>query len=190
VSEDKTSTKDFHDPLMGYDSSHFVRLAMSTGEDTEASDAELLSAGRMNAALEATFLIAAADGELTDTEIAALSKAAALIFALPDEAGTPYRGTQTGRPTHAMSEEYINASLQSFADLLDEQSYAQRIAYIAEALPSDELRQQAFMLAVDLAMIDGHVPDEENTVIHELATAFAFDTDKTNSLLDRVVIAK
>ena len=109
---------------------------------------------------------------------------------MPTEEGTPYRGTQAGKPTNEMNEEYINASLQSFADLLDEQSYAQRIAYIAEALPSDEMRQQAFMLAVDLAMIDGQVPDDENTVIHELAAAFSFDVDKTNQLLDRVEAAR
>jgi tellurite resistance protein len=194
MSEDNASTKEFHDPLLGYDASHFVRLAMNIGENTEASDAEMIIANRMNAALEAAFLIAAADGELTDVEIAALSKAAAQIFQAisqtPPEEITSYQELPDDKTNIAMNEEYINASLQSFADLLDDQSYAQRIAYIAESIPSDEMRQQAFMLAVDLAMIDGQVPDDENTVIHELAAAFAFDVDKTNSLLDRVEAAR
>lgn len=148
---------------------------------------------QLNAILEAAFLIAAADGELSDKEFTALSKAAVSLFApQPQEIqeSHPYRDTSNHFAEIAMTEEDLNNSLQSFADLLDEQSYAQRIAYIAEVLTDDQLRQQAFKLAVDLSMEEGGVPDSENTVIHDLAKAFNFPADKTNQLLDEVEAAR
>jgi hypothetical protein len=184
MSKDKFTPREYVNIVLGYNAHHFVELAMESNENT--TEEEMTKAEQMNAVLEAAFLIAAADGKLTDAKIAALSKAAALIFKSSTEEKSPYRETPNGTPNDAMDEEYINASLQSFADLLDEQSYAQRIAYIAEALPNDELRQQAFMLAVDLAMLKGHVPDKESQVINDLAAAFTFDVEKTNSLLEQV----
>ena len=153
---------------------------------------ELDKAAQLNAILEAAFLIAAADGELSDKEFTALSKAALSLFG-------PKIGETEGEPSYrnayhfadaAMTEEELNNSLQSFADLLDEQSYAQRVAYIAETLPDDAQRQQAFKLAVGISMEEGGVPDSENTVIHDLAKAFSFSAEKTNQLLDEVDAAR
>ena len=189
MSKDKFPPREYKDIVLGYNAKHFVEMAMKSNENTIATEEEMTKAEQMNAILEAAFLIAVADGELTDKEIAALSKAAARLFEATTEEKSPYREAPDSKPS-AINEEYINASLQSFADLLDEQSYAQRIAYIAEALPSDELRQQAFRLAVDLAMIEGKVSDDENKVIQELATAFTFTTNKTHQLLQQMEAAR
>jgi tellurite resistance protein len=182
------SEEENQDIVLRYNANYFIDGPANKGLSGLPSNAEMDQAAQLNAALEAAFLIAAADEELSDEELAALSRSAAALFGTSDETSSNSYRESSEKTT--IPQETINAALESFCDLLDEQGYAKRYEYIASVLQSDEQRQHAFMIAVDLAMSDGKVPEEENTVIQELAKAFGFNAEKTNKLLDQVENAR
>lgn len=178
ASDPKLPARHIRELIFGFNSHYFVEIFVKRSEGSEegadpetakaAEEAALTKAAQLNAILEAAFLVAAADGELSDEEYATLSQTIAQLS------------------EGALQEDDINASLTSFADLLDQQSYAQRLAYIADTLPGEALRQVAFIAAVGIAHSDKKTLEVENTVIQEMAQAFGFSDEKTKELLTRI----
>lgn len=145
-----------------------VRQKASEEEEQPLTQAELDQAERFSAMLETAFLVAAADGELTETESGHLGK---LIRALTEG---------------AIPEADIEGLLGSYVDLLDEQGYEARFRHVAEVLNEKSLRKMALLLAAGIIQIDGKAASEETRVLSEIAGVFGFSKEEVDALCARV----
>jgi uncharacterized tellurite resistance protein B-like protein len=118
------------------------------------------------ATFEAVFLVAAADGELVRSEVDELSSMLVEI---------------TGR---AVPVREIEKLIERCAELLDRDDYDARASAIAEQLPEPNARRTAFVMAVGVAYVDGHVKDEERDVFGLLADAFGIDADEATAIVE------
>jgi len=142
--------------------------AIADEDEPDLTDEEFAQAERFSAMLEAAFLVAASDGELSDAEAEALAKS---ILEL----------TQNQIP-----DEDIENLIASYADLLESDGYETRIKFVAEVLDRDDLRQAAFVLAAGIAYADGRVVESEKTIYRDLAQAFQIPQDQVQALLRQV----
>jgi tellurite resistance protein len=188
LSEEIIPPRAVQELYFGYHSSYLIDLAMKLKSQNAATDAEMSLAEKLNAIIEAAFLISASDGEMTDKEFEVLVNSTKRLCQIPDvtHTETPYRGDEAKAIETMLSAMDINTSLQSFAELLDAQGYEKRIAYVADVLSEEGLRQKAFMIAVDIAMTESGVSESENQTIQDLAKAFGFTPETTKTLIEQV----
>ena len=133
------------------------------------TDAEQAMADEFRATIEAMFLMAAVDGEISREEADQL---AASIQAIVD--------------MHAMSELKLDEVLEDLNAKLARDGWAARLEAVAERIRSDEGKACAFRLAAGVAFVDDHVAHAEAAAIDAFAAKLGLDAEDSNAILREV----
>lgn len=143
--------------------------AAETNDDApELSPEEEQTAEQVLATFEAAFLVAAADGELSDDEVGELSE---LLAHMTD-----------GQVGEADLAELID----TYAEALQTDGFEGRVGAVAETLTDADMRRAAFVTASGLAYVDGEIHEAEEQVFTALADAFEIPEAEANELLDKI----
>ncbi|MCC6557949.1 MAG: TerB family tellurite resistance protein [Polyangiaceae bacterium] len=119
----------------------------------------------LEALVEAAYLVAAADGRVSEAERHRLVE-------------------RVGRVTGGrFSAAYIEEIMQGAAERVHGEGAAARAEEIAAALPSDELRRAALLVASAVAWLDGGVKEREGLALQALARAFGISTHEMQQIL-------
>lgn len=121
---------------------------------------------RLLAMFEAVFLVAAADGNLMESEVDEL---ASMLVEL------------TGRVIPVAEVEQL---VERCANALDRDDYDGRAHAVAAQLEDADSRRTAFVMAVGMAYIDGEVQEEERDVFELLAGTFGIPNDEAAALVE------
>lgn len=142
----------------------FVR---SRAERTDLSDLERAQADEFSATLEAMFLMAAVDGEVSESELErAKSSFEHLVRSAGDAGGVDFAPL-----------------LDGFRHALENDGWQARLRSVASRIPTFDGRALAFRLASAVAFVDDQVESAEAAAIEALASAFGFDADQSQELL-------
>ena len=137
-------------------------------DPASVSSVEKGQAAEFEATVEAMFLMAAVDGEISEQELAQLS-ASVDAFSSLDTRGP--RRVEAGPLLSAMN------------DRLEKDGWNQRLASVAERLQGQEARTFAFRLAAGVAFVDDHVGHAEAAALEALASAFHISSDESQEIL-------
>lgn len=132
------------------------------------SSSERGKADEFEATVEAMFLMAAVDGDISEEELAQL---AASVDAFSSLDGKSPRRIDVGPLLAGMN------------DKLERQGWNKRLATVAERLVSREARTFAFRLAAGVAFVDDHVAHAEAAALEALASALHIGSDESQELL-------
>jgi tellurite resistance protein len=137
-------------------------------DPTSVSPALRNKADEFEATVEAMFLMAAVDGDLSPEE---LSQLAASIDAFSSIDGKPAAKIDTPRLLLAMN------------DKLGTDGWNARLAAVAKRLQDNEARAFAFRLAAGVAFVDDHVAHAEAAALEAMASALAISADDSQEIL-------
>ncbi len=142
----------------------FVRANEDPGNVTTD---ERNKAGEFEATVEAMFLMAAVDGDVSEQELAQLAASVDAFSAL-DGAGRP-----------------IDAAplLASMNAKLGTDGWNRRLAAVADRLHDRESRAFAFRLAAGVAFVDDHVAHAEAAALEALASALQISSEESQEIL-------
>ncbi len=133
-----------------------------------SEDAGLDSGGtEASSILEAMFLMAAADGEVSPEE---MQRFADSIDAIVEGA----------------SEADIEGMLSEMRALLEEEGWERRSRAVAKALKGKPSAEIAFRLATAVAFVDDSVAPEESDALDEMAMAMDISTDRAHEIMSDV----
>jgi tellurite resistance protein len=124
-------------------------------------------ADEFEATVEAMFLMAAVDGDLTDEELAQLTASVDACASIDGNDGR----VDAGPMLAAMSEH------------LEREGWNRRLASVAERLRDAEARTFAFRLAVGVAFVDDHVAHAEAAALEALASALSIGPEASQEIL-------
>jgi tellurite resistance protein len=141
----------------------FVR----TREDPQSvSPADRDKAAEFEATVEAMFLMAAVDGDVSEQELAQLSASVDAFSALEN------------RPTVD-----CGPLLAKLNKLLADDGWNKRLHSVAERLKDREARAFAFRLAAGVAFVDDVVAHAEAAALEAMASALTIDADESQEIL-------
>jgi hypothetical protein len=143
----------------------FVRARQNPAE---ATPAQRDKADEFEATVEAMFLMAAVDGDLSAEELAQL---AASIDAFTSLDGKPSKPFDTPKLLLAMN------------DKLGIEGWNKRLAAVATRLQDHEARAFAFRLSAGVAFVDDHVAHAEAAALEAMASALAISADESQEIL-------
>jgi|RhiMethySRZTD1v2_1073278.scaffolds.fasta_scaffold74313_2 tellurite resistance protein len=126
-------------------------------------------AAEFEAILEAMFLMAAVDGEVSEQELEQLR---ASIQAIAD--------------LHVVQSSRVAELLDECGDRLANEGWHARLASIKARIPTPEGRAFAFRLAGAVAFVDDHVAHAEAAAIDALAAALELPADESQAILREV----
>jgi len=130
---------------------------------------ESQQAEEFRATLEAMFLMAAVDGEISNEEMEQL---AASVQAVVD--------------MHAIDDLKLQATLDELNGLLEREGWAARLDSVASRLKTPEGRSFAFRLAAGVAFVDDHVAHAEAAAIDAFAAKLGLQADESQQILREV----
>ena len=133
------------------------------------TDREQSQADEFKATIEAMFLMAAVDGEISPEEVAQLG---ASIQAIAD--------------MHAIEGMQLEATLEELNGKLARDGWNGRLESVTKRIQSDEGKSFAFRLAAGVAFIDDHVAHAEAAAIDALAGALGLSTEESQQILQEV----
>jgi len=133
------------------------------------NDLERSRATEFEAILEAMFLVAAVDGEISEQELEQLRASFQAIVDL-----------------HVVSGGRVEAQLAEFNRLLARDGWHTRLASIKGRIPTTEGRAFAFRLAGGVAFVDDHVAHAEAAAIDALAAALELPAEESQAILREV----
>ncbi|MBI2390003.1 MAG: hypothetical protein HYV09_10470 [Deltaproteobacteria bacterium] len=133
------------------------------------SDAEQQMAEEFRATIEAMFLMAAVDGEISTEETDQLG---ASIQAIVD--------------MHAIDDLQLDKTLEDLGAKLGRDGWHARLESVAQRIQTDEGKAFAFRLAAGVAFIDDHVAHAEAAAIDALAAKLGISDDESNQILREV----
>jgi tellurite resistance protein len=120
--------------------------------------------------IEAGFLMAAADGNLDESEINALGATLSALF------------------EGAISDEQINEILAAHKEDLERDGFEARMAAMVELFTSDEARHAALQVAAAVMFADGAVDaDSELAIYLDLADALGISRAEAKAIGDRIL---
>lgn len=122
----------------------------------------------VEAYLDCLLMAAAADKELRDEELATI-----IAFVISRE---EFAGLEEDH-----LRDYINERLRNFAT----GGTARRLQGLGADLPSIEQRENAYGLAVSMALADGELAPEEKTFLIQLRSALELDEERASRILNR-----
>lgn len=125
------------------------------------------SPDEVEAILEAMFLMAVVDGEVSDVEIRQFARSC-----------EPLVGELT--------EGDVEGTLLTMAGTLADEGWPRRAAHVGQVLARSPLKERAFRLAVAVAMIDDYVANAEAAAIDTLSNAFGFEPEHSDALVKQV----
>jgi len=161
---------------------HARRAALAYARSLSSSGAgpdESGLAAELEAAIEAMYLMAAADGEVANDELIQLTASIQGILEASEADGGSRM--ELGLPLLRLDRE-----IARFKEGLEIDGIDARIQSVGERLTTDEGRSLAYRLAVAVAFIDDFVADAENHALSQLARALGFSEDKTLELMKEV----
>lgn len=161
---------------------HARRAALAYARSLSSSGAgpnESGLAAELEAAIEAMYLMAAADGEVANDELIQLTASIQAILEASEADGGSRM--ELGLPLLRLDRE-----LARFKEGLEIDGIDARIQSVGERLTTDEGRALAYRLAVAVAFIDDFVADAENHALAQLAHALGFSEDRTLELMKEV----
>lgn len=132
------------------------------------SPAHRSKADEFEATVEAMFLMAAVDGDLSAEE---LSQLAASVDAFASLEGKAPVRIDTPRLLLALNEK------------LEADGWTKRLAAVATRLRDREARAFAFRLAAGVAFVDDHVAHAEAAALEAMASALAISADESQEIL-------
>lgn len=121
-----------------------------------------------SALVEGAFLLAAADGELSDDEAATLGETIAFV---------------TGE---ALEPDEFMEMIDAFADALDQSDLASRLAAVARAVPDVAARREVLGFATLIALCDRDLADAERAALGQMAKAFGLAESDVDALVGDV----
>jgi tellurite resistance protein len=130
------------------------------------TDREQSQADEFRATIEAMFLMAAVDGEISTDEVAQLG---ASIQAIAD--------------MHAVEGMKLDETLEELNKKLARDGWNGRLEAVSQRITTDEGRSFAFRLAAGVAFIDDHVAHAEAAAIDALASALGLSSDESQAIL-------
>jgi hypothetical protein len=133
------------------------------------NEADRGRASEFEAILEAMFLVAAVDGEISEQELEQLRASFQAIVDL-----------------HVVSGGRVEGLLAEFNGLLARDGWHARLASIKSRIPTAEGRAFAFRLASGVAFVDDHVAGAEAAAIDALAAALELSGDESQAILREV----
>lgn len=133
------------------------------------SDAERVQAAEFEATIEAMFLMAAVDGEVSSEEIDQLR---ASVEAISD--------------MHAIEGLSLDKTLDSLTEKLARDGWGSRLESVAGRIQSDEGKAFAFRLAAGVAFVDDMVAHAEAAAIDALAGKLGLSDEDSQSILREV----
>ncbi len=144
-----------------------------TSPTTTLGDAQRAQAAEFEATIEAMFLMAAVDGDVTGEELAQLS---ASVQAIVDTgpAGVPKQHFDMARVLVEMNQK------------LASEGWKGRLDAVAARLQTPEARAFAFRLAAGVAFVDDHVAHAEAAAIDALAAALRISSADSQEILSDV----
>ncbi|MDF2694708.1 MAG: Tellurite resistance protein TerB, partial [Labilithrix sp.] len=136
-------------------------------DPTSVSPQEKGKAAEFEATVEAMFLMAAVDGDLSETELAQLAASVDAFAALGGRAPSIDAGPL----------------LVTLNEKLEREGWSKRLAAVAERLRNGEARTFAFRLAAGVAFADDHVAHAEAAALEALASALHITADESQEIL-------
>jgi hypothetical protein len=133
------------------------------------SDAEHVMAEEFRATIEAMFLMAAVDGEISREETDQLG---ASIQAIVD--------------MHALEGLKLERTLEDLSEKLGREGWHARLESVASRIRSEEGKAFAFRLAAGVAFVDDHVAHAEAAAIDALAAKLRLADEESNQILREV----
>lgn len=133
------------------------------------SDIEQAMAEEFRATIEAMFLMAAVDGEISKEETDQL---AASIQAVVD--------------MHAIDDLKLDETLEELNQKLARDGWHARLEAVARRITTDEGKAFAFRLAAGVAFVDDHVAHAEAAAIDAFAGKLGLDDEESNAILREV----
>ncbi|MFO0660208.1 MAG: hypothetical protein U0165_10305 [Polyangiaceae bacterium] len=121
-----------------------------------------------SALVEGAFLVAAADGELSEDEEVTLAET---ISHVTGEVLAP--------------DEFV-AMIDAYAEALSEDGVARRLEVLAEQLPDAPARREVLAFASLLALCDHNLVDDERGMLFAMGKAFALDDAAVRSVIEGV----
>lgn len=144
------------------------RMALLAADVSAAIEADsAASPAEVEAILEAMFLMAVVDGEVSEVEIRQFARSC-----------EPLLGELT--------EGDVEGTLLAMAGTLADEGWPRRAQHVGRILSQSALRERAFRLAVAVAMADDFVANAEAAAIDTLSTAFGFDPEQSDLLVKQV----
>jgi uncharacterized membrane protein YebE (DUF533 family) len=133
------------------------------------TDVEQQMADEFRATLEAMFLMAAVDGEISKEE---MDQLAASIQAVVD--------------MHTLGDLELGRTLDDLNAKLARDGWHARLQAVGARIKSEEGKAFAFRLAAGVAFVDDHVAHAEAAAIDALAARLGLDPDDSQSILREV----
>lgn len=127
-------------------------------------------AAEFEATVEAMFLMAAVDGDISKEE---LTQLAASVDAFADLPTAPAGAKRVD----------VGAMLTTFDGKLAAEGWSRRLAHVAERLRDRESRAFAFRLAAGVAFVDDHVAHAEAAALEAMASALHIGGDESQEIL-------
>lgn len=158
MSEAAKRAKVLLDKKLAEESSLFSRFR----KKSDSSSADEFFSGLV----EGAFLLAAADGDLSEDEEMTLSET------LRDVTGNMYE-----------PEEFMEM-LHSFEEALREDGREVRLKTLAGSLPDEAARRAVLSFAVLVALCDHHLADSEQTLLLAMGSAFGFQQDAVEAVIN------
>lgn len=138
-------------------------------DPASASPDDLGKADEFEATVEAMFLMAAVDGDISEDELAQLSASVDAFASLGGK--TPARRIDP------------QPMLAAFNTKLAADGWNKRLAAVADRLRDAEARAFAFRLAAGVAFVDDHVAHAEAAALEALASALQIGADESQEIL-------
>jgi tellurite resistance protein len=142
----------------------------SHSEAAGLTDLERGQAEEFEATLEAMFLMAAVDGDISEEELGQLRTSIAAVADLG-----------------ALEATGLDRLLGEFGSRLERDGWKARLTDVARRIPTDDGRQFAFRLAAGVAMVDDSVENAEAAAIEAFAAALQISPEDSQALLREVL---
>ena len=141
---------------------------LATRSDALNGNADAAATAADDAVIDAIALSACADG-VTSDELVVLIR---MAHELP---------TLRGQPAEA-----VDARVRASFDRIQEDGLEGRLEKLADATLDDDLRRRIFCAAAIVQYTDGHVTNEENELLLDLADVLGLDETRVRAIVDEI----
>lgn len=145
-------------------------FVLSREDPASVSPAVRNKAAEFEATVEAMFLMAAVDGDLSPEELSQLAASIEAFASLEGKSGAAVK-VDTPKLLLAMN------------DKLAADGWSKRLASVAARLADQESRAFAFRLAAGVAFVDDHVAHAEAAALEAMASALSISADESQEIL-------
>ncbi len=156
-----------------------VAYARSLVSGAELDPSERARADELRGALEAMYLMAAADGEIGTEELVLLTSSVQAM--LESAEGRGLSRLELGLPLLKLDREVARC-----AEALEKDGLSPRLAEVARAITTPEARRLAFRLAAGVAFADDFVAHGEAEALDAFGDALGLSQDEQLGLLKEV----